>query len=126
MVPTVIGVVGAGTMGAGIAQLAAQTGARTLVHDASAEALERGLAGLRERLDRAVERGRVARAELGAVEPAAGLEDLAGAELIVEAAPEDLELKRRLFRDLAEVAGDGCVLATNTCSLSVTALQAGV
>jgi 3-hydroxybutyryl-CoA dehydrogenase len=126
MVPRVIGVVGAGTMGAGIAQLAAQAGARTLVHDPDPAALERGLSGLRERLDRAVERGRVERAALGPVEPAARLEDLAGAELVIEAAPEDLELKRRLFRELAPIVGDACVLATNTSSLSVTALQASV
>jgi 3-hydroxybutyryl-CoA dehydrogenase len=126
MVPRVIGVLGAGTMGAGIAQLAAQAGARTLVHDPDAGALERGLAGLRARLERAVERGRVERAALGAVEPAARLEDLAGAELVIEAAPEDLELKRRLFRSLAPIVGDACVLATNTSSLAVTALQAPV
>jgi 3-hydroxybutyryl-CoA dehydrogenase len=125
-VPPVVGVVGAGTMGAGIAQLAAQAGARTLVHDPSAEALERGLAGLRERLDRAVERGRVKADALGPVEAAARLEDLAEAGLVIEAAPESLELKRRLFRDLAGIVAADCVLATNTSSLSVTALQAPV
>ena len=97
---------GAGTMGAGIAQLAAQAGARCLLHDPDEDALERG--------------------RLGTLEPAGDLKALADAELVIEAAPEDLELKRRLLREVAgHVAGD-CVLATNTSSLSVTALAAGV
>jgi len=119
-------VLGAGTMGAGIAQLAAQAGARTLLHDPAGEALERGLAGARERLERGVEKGRLQRERLGSLEPAAELAGLAQAQLVIEAAPEDLELKRRLFTELAgHVAGD-CVLATNTSSLSVTELAAGV
>jgi 3-hydroxybutyryl-CoA dehydrogenase len=108
----VIGVAGAGTMGAGIAQLAARSGARTLLHDPDPAALERGLARLRER---------------GAdAEPAHGLAALAGCELVIEAAPEDLALKRELFRAIAAATGPDCVLATNTSSLSVTAIAAGV
>ena len=124
--PSVIAIVGAGTMGAGIAQLAAQAGARTLVHDPDGGALDRGLSGVRERLERAVERGRADRAALGEIVAAPRLADLAGAELVIEAAPEDLELKRRLFSELAAIVGAECVLATNTSSLSVTAIQAPV
>jgi 3-hydroxybutyryl-CoA dehydrogenase len=62
----VVGIIGAGTMGAGIAQLAAAAGARTLVHDADRKALERGLAGIAERLEREVEKGRL---ESGAARP---------------------------------------------------------
>ena len=111
----VVGVLGAGTMGAGIAQLAAASGARTLVHDPDPEALERGIARARKRL------------EDGAVlEPAPELAALADAGVVIEAAPESLELKRQLFGGVAEVVGDDCVLATNTSSLSVTEIAAGV
>ena len=104
-------------MGAGIAQLAAAAGARTLVHDPDGAALERGLERARRRLDEAAGARLVAAAELG---------DLAGAEVVIEAAPESLELKRELFSRVAEVVGEDCVLATNTSSLSVTEIAAGV
>jgi 3-hydroxybutyryl-CoA dehydrogenase len=113
--PDVIGVVGAGTMGAGIAQLAAQAGARALLHDPIPEALDAGIEKARERL-----KGR------GELEAAADLAALAGAGLVIEAAPEDLELKRRLFTEIAQHVGEDCVLATNTSSLSVTEIAQGV
>src|SRR5918994_1812549 len=113
-------------MGAGIAQLAAQAGARCLLADPDAQALERGLEAARGRIERGIDRGRLQREELGTLEPAAGLDALADAELVIEAAPEDAELKRDLFRELAGHVADDCVLATNTSSLSVTALAAGV
>ncbi len=117
---------GAGTMGAGIAQLAAQSGARCLLHDPDGAALERGLESARERIGRGIEKGRLERGRLGTLEPAGDLAALADAELVIEAAPEELELKQRLLGEVAaHVAGD-CVLATNTSSLSVTALAAGV
>jgi 3-hydroxybutyryl-CoA dehydrogenase len=124
--PGVIGVAGAGTMGSGIAQLACQAGARTLLHDPDAAALERGIERIKQHLKRSSERGRLtpAQAERAAalLEPAPALEQLAPCELVIEAAPERLELKRQLFSSLAEVVGPGCVLATNTSSLLVTAL----
>src|SRR5688572_20022927 len=113
-------------MGAGIAQLAAQSGVRCLLHDPDPDALERGLESARGRLERGVEKGSLRREELGALDGADGLGALAGAELVIEAAPEDLELKRGLFRELAGHVAEDCVLATNTSSLSVTALAAGV
>ena len=122
----VIGVLGAGTMGAGIAQLAAASGARTLVHDPDAGALERGLAGVRKRLEREVEKGRLAADAAGPVEAAGDLAALADADVVVEAAPESLELKRELFARVAEVVREDCVLASNTSSLSVTEIAAGV
>ena len=95
--PRVVGVLGAGTMGAGIAQLAAAAGARTLVHDPDADALERGLAGIAERLEREVEKGRLEAGAAGPLEAAAELGALADADVVIEAAPESLELKRELF-----------------------------
>jgi 3-hydroxybutyryl-CoA dehydrogenase len=113
-------------MGAGIAQLAAQSGARTLLYDPVDGALERGLHSARERIERGIEKGRLRREDVGSLQGARALVELADAGLVIEAAPEDLELKRRLFTEVAEhVAGD-CVLATNTSSLSVTAIAAGV
>src|SRR5580658_3030955 len=126
--PQTIGVVGAGTMGAGIAELACLAGARTLLHDPVPDALARGIEHIRGRLDRAVEHGRLSQAGAQAasarLEAAAGLGDLAGAELVIEAAPESLELKRALFSELSGVVAGDCVLATNTSSLLVTAIAA--
>src|SRR4051794_23101475 len=124
--PRVVGILGAGTMGAGIAQLAAAAGARTLVHDPDAGALERGLAGIAERLEHEVERGRLEAGAAGPLEPAADVAALADCDLVIEAAPESLELKRSLLASVADVVREDCVLATNTSSLSVTEIAAGV
>jgi 3-hydroxybutyryl-CoA dehydrogenase len=128
--PETIGVIGAGTMGAGIAQLAAQTGARTLLHDPVPEALERGIAGIGKALDRQVARGRMSAEEAaaltGRIEPAAELADLAPCGFVIEAAPERLQVKLDLFSALAEIVSADAVLATNTSSLSVTEIAAGI
>jgi 3-hydroxybutyryl-CoA dehydrogenase len=124
-IPAIIGVAGAGTMGAGIAQLACAAGARTLLHDPDPAALEHGLARAAEGVRRAVERGRLAAADgeaaLGRLEAAPALADLAPAGLIVEAAPEDPALKRELLAALSEVA-PAAVLASNTSSIPITSL----
>ena len=118
--PEVIGVVGAGTMGAGIAQLASAAGARTLLHDPVPEARARGLAQVADGLERWRAKGRLER-EPGEVAEAAELAALAGAGLVIEAAPERLELKRELFAALSEIA-PGAVLASNTSSIPITAI----
>jgi 3-hydroxybutyryl-CoA dehydrogenase len=124
--PAVIGVAGAGTMGSGIAQLACLGGARTLLHDPEAGALDRGLERIRGQLARGVSRGRLSETQAAEaadrLEPAPQLSDLAGCELVIEAAPERLELKRELFSALSSVVSEECVLATNTSSLLVTAM----
>jgi 3-hydroxybutyryl-CoA dehydrogenase len=128
--PQTIGVIGAGTMGAGIAQLAAQTGARTLLHDPVPEALTRGIDAIAAALDKLVAKGRIEVDEAAAIasriEPAGSLAELAPCGIVIEAAPERLELKLALFGELAAVVGADCVLATNTSSLSVTEIAAGV
>jgi 3-hydroxybutyryl-CoA dehydrogenase len=125
-----IGVVGAGTMGAGIAQVACLGGLEAHLHDSSPDALEAGVRRVREGLAKGAERGRWSGsdAEVAAarLRPSRLLADLSRCELVIEAAPEDLELKRELFRELAHVCGDGAILATNTSSLRVTAIAAGV
>jgi 3-hydroxybutyryl-CoA dehydrogenase len=122
--PSVLGVVGAGTMGAGIAQLGAAAGIETRLHDPVPDALERGLEGARKGLAKFAEKGRLddldgANARLGG---AAGLKDLAGCDLVIEAAPERPDLKRDLFASLSEICGPDTVLATNTSSIPVTSL----
>lgn len=122
----VIGVLGAGTMGSGIAQLSARSGARTLLHDPIPEALEKGLQRARDGLAKEAAKGRLsaeqaerASASLEAVD---SLQALAPCELVIEAAPERLELKHELYAKLSQIVGEQCVLASNTSSLLVTAL----
>jgi 3-hydroxybutyryl-CoA dehydrogenase len=119
---TRLGVVGAGTMGAGIAQLGCAAGMRTVLHDPVGEALERGEAGVRRGLERWVEKGRVGPEAAGFLETTSSLEGLAGCGLVIEAAPERVELKRELFGELSRVCGGEAVLATNTSSIPVTSL----
>jgi 3-hydroxybutyryl-CoA dehydrogenase len=122
----VIGVVGAGTMGAGIAQLAARAGARTLLHDPIAEALASGVQKIEDGLGKEAAKGRLseeqARAAVARVEAAAELAELAPCELVIEAAPERLELKHEIYGALSEIVDEQCVLASNTSSLLVTAI----
>ena len=125
-----VGVVGAGTMGAGIAQIAALGGYETCLYEIDEKQLGRGLEMIRNGMRRGAERGRWSESEA-----AEGLERLRSdtlielvrdCELVIEAAPEDLDLKRNLFDRLASVCGPDAVLATNTSSLSVTAIAAAV
>jgi 3-hydroxybutyryl-CoA dehydrogenase len=126
----VIGVVGAGTMGAGIAQVAGLGGFETRLHDPDPAALDAGIQRLADALAKGAQRERWSAAEAQAarerVSPAAALDDLGGCELVIEAAPEDLELKHALFGRLAEICAPEAVLATNTSSLSVTAIAGGM
>ena len=126
---SVIGVLGAGTMGAGIAQLACRSGARTLLFDPIAPALESGQKKVREGLAREVERKRLSAADGDAaaerLEATSELADLAPCELVIEAAPERVELKHELFGSLSEIVSEECVLATNTSSLPVTGKAMG-
>ena len=117
-------------MGAGIAQLAALAGRPTVLHDPDLTALERGLERARHGLRRGAERGRWpahdAAAAADRLRAASDLAELEPCELVVEAAPERLEVKRELFAALAEVVAPDAVLATNTSSLLVTAVATGV
>jgi 3-hydroxybutyryl-CoA dehydrogenase len=120
-VPSAVGVLGAGTMGAGIAQLAAVAGARVLVHDPSPEALSRGIESARAGLEKGAARGRWEPVDPELLQPAE-FNELSACGLVIEAAPESLSLKRELFGLLSEVVGADCVLATNTSSIPVTAV----
>jgi 3-hydroxybutyryl-CoA dehydrogenase len=125
----VIGVIGAGTMGSGIAQLACRSGARTLLHDPIPQALERGLERARDGLQKEAAKGRLTQEEAQAAgERLQGVDDLAAfapCDLVIEAAPERIELKHELYARLSgEIVDEKCVLATNTSSLLVTAIAA--
>ena len=123
-----IGVVGAGTMGAGIAQIAALGGYETRLYDPIPAALDSGLEKLNGALTKGVAKGLWNEAEADAASGRAGgahsLADLAECDLVIEAAPEDLDLKRRLFAAIAEACGSKTILASNTSSLPITAIAA--
>lgn len=123
-----IGVVGAGTMGAGIAQVSVQAGFETVVYDVSQEFIDKGLGRIRGFIQRSRERGKLDREEeeriLARLSGSLKLEDLSGACLVIEAAPEKIELKREIFQKLDFVCDPESLLATNTSSLSVTAIAA--
>jgi len=124
-----IGVIGAGAMGHGIAQVGAMAGYDVSLYDVDSDALERALARVRANLDKGVELGKVDSATreraLAGLDTTTDLETAAAsAELIIEAAPEKLDLKLQLFADLDRLAPADALLATNTSSLSVTRLAA--
>lgn len=122
------GVAGAGTMGRGIVQVLAQCGVRTLVYDAQPGAAGKARALLGETLGKLVERGKLERsaadAALSRIEVVERLEGLARCQVVVEAIVEELGAKRELFAKLESIVGGECILASNTSSLSVTAMAA--
>ncbi|MGN5517934.1 3-hydroxyacyl-CoA dehydrogenase [Halopseudomonas sp. Lyrl_26] len=124
-----IGVIGAGAMGRGIAQLFASSGQQVLLFDTRAEAIEDALAFNRNLLQRQLAKGKLSEAEFEAtcarMQPAAALTDLKDCDLVIEAIVEILEVKQKLFADLEAIVSEGCLLATNTSSLSVTRIAAG-
>lgn len=126
-----VAVIGAGTMGHGIAQVAAMSGSGVTLTDAEPEALEPALARIRDNLAGAVTRGKlradVADAALARIRLAADLgAAVAGADLVIEAVIEDLDTKRDVFRRVAVAAPPGATLATNTSSLSVARIAEAV
>jgi 3-hydroxybutyryl-CoA dehydrogenase len=121
-----IGVIGAGQMGAGIAQVAAQAGYRVLLADVSRDRADAGRAGIGKALDRLVAKEKVARADadtaLALIEPVDGVAAMAEAGLVIEAATEREEIKRRIFADVGAVLSGDAILATNTSSIPITRL----
>ncbi len=122
-------VLGAGTMGHGIAQVLAMAGIETRLYDVDASAVERGLSAVRENLDKGIAKGKVdagvRSAALARLSGTTSLDEAtAGAQFAIEAAPEKLELKQTIFADLGKRLGPDALLATNTSSLSVTRIAA--
>lgn len=125
-----IGVIGAGTMGHGIAQVCALAGYDVVLADADPQALERAVRSITANLDKGIERGKVTAEQRAVALAHLRTGDLAscaeGAGIVIEAVPEKLELKQRLLASVAERAPSGCVLATNTSSLSVARIADAV
>jgi len=123
-----IAVLGAGTMGAGIAQVAAQAGFETLVYDIKQEFIDTGLGRVRSFLQGSRERGKITaeqeKAILDRFRTTTSLEDCKGSALVIEAAPEKLDLKRDIFKQLDLVCAPETLLASNTSSFNVTAIAA--
>jgi 3-hydroxybutyryl-CoA dehydrogenase len=119
-----VGVVGLGTMGAGIAQVCVQAGVETVGREVTEELGDRARGRIDHYLGRGVEKGRLTAAEkeaaLGRLTTTTDLDDFAECDFVIEAVVEDLDVKRRLFRELEPVVGAETVLATNTSALSVT------
>ena len=125
---TVVGVIGAGTMGSGIAQVAAQAGHTCFLYDSRRDAVDRAIDGLKAMIPKLVEKGKFTAEEgagiLDRVKPARDLKDLLGCGLVIEAIIEDLAVKKKLFKELERSLSAEAILATNTSSLSVTAIAA--
>ncbi len=126
----VVGVVGAGTMGAGIAQVAAWSGHRVVLYDVAPDVVARGTAGIARLLRRGAEKGRhtavEAEAAIARIAGTVDLADFGSCGIVIEAAPERLDLKRDLFARLEAVVHDEAILATNTSTLSVAAIAGGL
>jgi 3-hydroxybutyryl-CoA dehydrogenase len=122
------GVVGAGQMGNGIAQVAAMNGLDVIMNDIKTEFVERGLATITKILTRNVDKGKMTGDEkdavLGRIKPSVDLQDMAGAHFVVEAATENEELKFQIFKNLDGICESGTILATNTSSIPIGRIAA--
>ena len=123
-----VAIIGAGTMGAGIAMACANAGLRVTLGDVGPEAVDRGLATIRRNYQSSITRGRLSAEavgeRLGLIHPRVGYAGCETADLIIEAVFEDLALKRQVFAEIDRVARPGCVLATNTSTLDIDQIAA--
>lgn len=124
----IVGVLGAGTMGSGIAHVFARSGLRVVLCDVEQRFLDRALAGIRTNLGREAAKGKLAEGDIEAtlerIEPTTSRASLAAAQIVVEAAPERFEVKSEIFCSLDELLPAGAILASNTSSISITRLAA--
>ena len=125
-----VGIIGSGTMGSGIAQVAATAGCEVKLYDTNASALERASSSLDKILHRLVEKGRINSEEKSRIQSAIDyvtqLSDLADSDLIIEAIVENLEVKQQVFKELESHVSDQCIIATNTSSLSIASIAASL
>ncbi|HXK23532.1 MAG TPA: 3-hydroxyacyl-CoA dehydrogenase NAD-binding domain-containing protein [Myxococcota bacterium] len=126
----VVGVIGTGTMGCGIAQVAAQTRCEVIFQNRKEESVAKGLDRIRKSIEKLVAKNKLTDAQAeGTMERIRGvvpLEELKGCDIVLESAPEDLDTKREILERLDEIVGEDCIIATNTSSLSVTRLASYV
>lgn len=123
-----VGVVGAGLMGSGIAQVCAAAGLHVVLNDISGAAIERALAGIESGLGKQVAKEKISAADAavirGRIRGATGLAELSACDFLIEAATENAEIKQSILKALEGIAKDSCVIATNTSSVSITRLAA--
>jgi 3-hydroxybutyryl-CoA dehydrogenase len=121
-----VAVIGAGQMGAGIAQVSAGAGYHVLLSDIDQARADAGKAGIAKQLDRQVDKEKISRGEadtlLSRIEPVSTYEPMATADLVIEAATEREEIKRKIFEDISKILGHQAVLASNTSSIPITRL----
>ena len=117
-----VGVLGAGSMGIGIAQIAASFGHEVVLCDNNAASMERSIQGLTKILNRLVEKGRVSAEQaaglLGRIQRTSLINEFNDCDIVIEAIIENLEIKKSVFQKMEDVVSDTCILATNTSSLS--------
>jgi 3-hydroxybutyryl-CoA dehydrogenase len=118
-----VGVVGAGIMGGGIAQVSAQAGFEVVVSEINAELLNKGLAGINSILTKSVEKGRMSQedkdATIARIKGTTDMKDFASCDMVIEAVPENMDLKKKVFAELDKICPKHAILATNTSCLSV-------
>ena len=123
-----IGVLGAGIMGNGIAQVAAQSGYEVVMRDIEQRFIDGGMESIKKNLSKGVKKGRITEEQmettLSRIKPTLDMGDLSGSDLVIEAVIEDAELKKSAFREIDELCGDHVIIATNTSSISITDLAA--
>jgi 3-hydroxybutyryl-CoA dehydrogenase len=123
-----VAVIGGGTMGNGIAHVFARAGYKVLLHDLDQRSLDRALETISKNLDREMKKEKISEADkaatLGRIQPVIDKVSLVGADLVIEAVPEQLFLKTRILKEIDQVVGPGVILASNTSSISITQLAA--
>ena len=123
MTVNTFGIIGAGQMGGGIAQVAAMSGLDVIMNDIKPEFVEKGLESITKILGRSVEKGKMSEEDknvvLGRIKTSVSLQDMASANYVVEAATENEEIKYQIFKDLDEICGEQVILATNTSSIPI-------
>ena len=122
----IVGVIGTGTMGCGVAQIAAQARCEVIIQNPRQSSLDLGIVTIESALKRLVNKDKLTPAQaegvINRIRPVMSLEELKGCDIVLECAPEDEEIKRELFQKLDPILSEDCILATNTSSLSVTKL----
>ncbi|MEO7175388.1 MAG: 3-hydroxyacyl-CoA dehydrogenase NAD-binding domain-containing protein, partial [Saprospiraceae bacterium] len=121
-----IGIIGAGAMGQGIAQVAVTQGEIVFIYDAKVEMSQKAIIEIRANLEKLISKGKFDSAKLestlGNLESVASIAELAKCDIVIEAAVENLPIKRQIFEELESIVSDHCILASNTSSLSITSI----
>ena len=125
-----VGIIGSGTMGSGIAQVAATSGCQVNLFDANRAVLEKSKISLEKILIRLIEKGRIDTSEKNRIQSninyVDSLEKLSDSDLIIEAIIENLEIKKKVFSELETMVSDDCIIASNTSSLSIASIAASL